>query len=169
MQATSTLRRSHEPSAEPVSKARAATEDVCSELRVGLSPRPLCWTMPRAEWLEYEEDGELDNEAEADEPGSEFELPGAGAVAGTGASAREDAADVELFRARRDCLLRRQSCMCVRFSSDGRQLLALRRRLPPVLFDAAAPVPLAQFDHAGYLNSCTMKSACFAGLRDQVQ
>ena len=121
----------------------------------GLSPRPRCWTIPRAEWLECEEDGELDDEAE--EAGSELELPGA------------HADDVELFRARRDCLLQRQSCMCVRFSSDGRQLLALRRRLPPVLFDAAAPVPLVQFDHAGYLNSCTMKNACFAGLRDQVR
>lgn len=115
---------------------------------------PRCWTLPRADWLEYEEDGDGDYDMDGDGDGDQLDV--------------ELEHDAELLRARRDCLLRRQSCMCVRFSSDGRQLLALRRRLPPVLFDAAAPVPLVQFDHPGYLNSCTMKSACFAGLKDQV-
>uniref|UniRef100_A0A8C6SMW8 Ddb1 and cul4 associated factor 5 n=1 Tax=Neogobius melanostomus TaxID=47308 RepID=A0A8C6SMW8_9GOBI len=47
-----------------------------------------------------------------------------------------------------------QSAMSVRFNSTGTQLLALRRRLPP-------------FDNQGYFNSCTMKSCCFAGDKDQ--
>lgn len=60
-----------------------------------------------------------------------------------------------------------QSAMSVRFSSSGTQLLALRRRLPPVLYDLHSRLPSFQFDHQGYFNSCTMKSCCFAGDRDQ--
>ncbi len=62
----------------------------------------------------------------------------------------------------------KQSAMSVRFSSDGRRLLALRRRMPPVLYDTGSPRVLAQFDDLGYFNSCTMKSCCFAGESDQV-
>ncbi|XP_069588405.1 DDB1- and CUL4-associated factor 5 [Ranitomeya imitator] len=60
-----------------------------------------------------------------------------------------------------------QSAMSVRFNSSGTRLLALRRRLPPVLYDIHSRLPIFQFDNQGYFNSCTMKSCCFAGDRDQ--
>ncbi|XP_033228177.1 DDB1- and CUL4-associated factor 5 isoform X2 [Belonocnema kinseyi] len=60
-----------------------------------------------------------------------------------------------------------QSCMYVRFNSAGNRLLALRRRLPPVLYSVDSPKHLCQFDHRGYYNSCTMKSCCFAGDNDE--
>lgn len=60
-----------------------------------------------------------------------------------------------------------ESCMSIRFNRSGTQLLALRRRLPPVLYNTHASTALAQFDHEGYYNSCTMKSCCFAGTDDQ--
>ncbi|XP_061700120.1 DDB1- and CUL4-associated factor 5 [Syngnathoides biaculeatus] len=60
-----------------------------------------------------------------------------------------------------------QSAMSVRFNSTGTQLLALRRRLPPVLYELHSRLPSYQFDNQGYFNSCTMKSCCFAGDRDQ--
>lgn len=56
-----------------------------------------------------------------------------------------------------------QSCMDVRFNSVGTRLLALKRRLPPVLYDVNSPNLICQFDQPGYYNSCTMKSCCFAG------
>ncbi|RZF44998.1 hypothetical protein LSTR_LSTR001959 [Laodelphax striatellus] len=58
-------------------------------------------------------------------------------------------------------------CMAVRWSGDGCRLVALRRRLPPVLYALHSAAHVAQFDHPGYFNSCTMKSCCFAGLNDQ--
>ncbi|CDR00050.1 unnamed protein product [Oncorhynchus mykiss] len=61
-----------------------------------------------------------------------------------------------------------QSAMSVRFNSAGTQLLALRRRLPPVLYELHSRLPSFQFDNQGYFNSCTMKSCCFAGDKDQV-
>uniref|UniRef100_UPI00398E8C4A DDB1- and CUL4-associated factor 5 n=1 Tax=Pristiophorus japonicus TaxID=55135 RepID=UPI00398E8C4A len=60
-----------------------------------------------------------------------------------------------------------QSAMSVRFNSSGTQLLALRRRLPPVLYDIHSPQSVFEFDNQGYFNSCTMKSCCFAGDHDQ--
>ncbi|XP_077996129.1 uncharacterized protein LOC144449464 [Glandiceps talaboti] len=77
------------------------------------------------------------------------------------------------IRAPRSCLMRyggsmsQQSAMSVKFNSSGDRLVALRRRLPPVLYDITNAVPLLQFDHSGYYNSCTMKSCCFGGDRDQ--
>ncbi|XP_015120228.1 DDB1- and CUL4-associated factor 5 [Diachasma alloeum] len=59
-----------------------------------------------------------------------------------------------------------QSCMNVRFNSAGTRLLALKRRLPPVLYGVDSPAVLCHFDQPGYYNSCTMKSCCFAG-RDE--
>jgi len=59
------------------------------------------------------------------------------------------------------------SAMSVRFSSDGRRLLALRRRKPPVLFNVDSPEPQVEFDHPGYYNSCTMKSCSFGGFGDE--
>ena len=61
-----------------------------------------------------------------------------------------------------------QSCMSVRFNRFGDRILALRRRLPPVLYSVHSTQPLAEFDQIGYYNSCTMKSCSFAGDRDQV-
>ncbi|OWF46287.1 DDB1- and CUL4-associated factor 5-like [Mizuhopecten yessoensis] len=77
------------------------------------------------------------------------------------------------IRKPRTCLLRygggyvQQSCMSVRFSRSGERLLALRRRLPPVLYSMSSSQPLCEFDHSGYYNSCTMKSCTFAGDNDQ--
>ncbi|XP_054723193.1 DDB1- and CUL4-associated factor 5-like [Uloborus diversus] len=59
------------------------------------------------------------------------------------------------------------SAMSVRFNNSGTHLLALRRRLPPVLYDITADYFVAEFDHEEYYNSCTMKSCCFAGDKDQ--
>ncbi|GIX69582.1 DDB1- and CUL4-associated factor 5 [Caerostris extrusa] len=60
-----------------------------------------------------------------------------------------------------------QSAMSVRFNSVGTHLLALRRRFPPVLYEITSSRCAAEFDHHEYYNSCTMKSCCFAGERDQ--
>ncbi|CAH1262418.1 DCAF5 [Branchiostoma lanceolatum] len=59
------------------------------------------------------------------------------------------------------------SAMSVKFNALGTQVMGLRRRLPPVLYNLHSNVPACQFDHPGYYNSCTMKSCCFAGDRDQ--
>lgn len=64
-------------------------------------------------------------------------------------------------------LLSSQSAMSVRFNKQGTLILALRRRLPPVLYNLTSPYPVAEFDNIGYYNSCTMKSCCFAGDSDQ--
>jgi len=66
------------------------------------------------------------------------------------------------------CSLADESCMSVRFSYTGDRLLALRRRLPPVLYRLDSTACHVQFHHAGYHNSCTMKSCSFAGSRDEV-
>ncbi|XP_077296815.1 DDB1- and CUL4-associated factor 5 [Arctopsyche grandis] len=60
-----------------------------------------------------------------------------------------------------------QNCMSVRFDKSGDHILALRRRLPPVLYSTHSSEPRAFFYHPDYYNSCTMKSCCFAGDRDQ--
>ncbi|XP_063831264.1 DDB1- and CUL4-associated factor 5 isoform X1 [Ostrinia nubilalis] len=60
-----------------------------------------------------------------------------------------------------------QNSMSVRFNSAGTHVLALRRRLPPVLYAVHSPEPVAEFYHQDYYNSCTMKSCCFAGEGDQ--
>ncbi|CAG5132541.1 unnamed protein product [Candidula unifasciata] len=60
-----------------------------------------------------------------------------------------------------------QNCMSVRFNSRGDQLLALRRRSSPVLFDIAKLHPIYEFDYKTYYNACTLKSCSFAGLKDE--
>ena len=60
----------------------------------------------------------------------------------------------------------RSASMHVTWNSRGDRLLGLRRRLPPVLYKIESPISLAQFDHPGYYNSCTMKSCCFGGEDD---
>jgi len=60
-----------------------------------------------------------------------------------------------------------QNVSSVRFNERGDQLLAMRSKLPPVLYSVDAEEPLCQFDHEGFLNSCTAKSCCFVGDRDQ--
>lgn len=57
--------------------------------------------------------------------------------------------------------------MSVKFNLAGTLLLALRRRQPLALYQIGMPYPVAEFDHSGYYNSCTMKSCCFAGDQDQ--
>ena len=59
------------------------------------------------------------------------------------------------------------NCMYVRFNTHGTQVLSLRRRLPPVLYNTFSPVPICQFYHPEFYNSCTMKSCCFAGENDE--
>jgi DDB1- and CUL4-associated factor 5 len=60
-----------------------------------------------------------------------------------------------------------QSCMSVRFNSMGTMLLALRRRLPPILYSTLHQEPICQFYNQDYYNSCTMKSCTFAGAMDE--
>lgn len=57
--------------------------------------------------------------------------------------------------------------MSVRFNRHGSQVLALRRRLPPILYNTFSPDPICQFYHSDYYNSCTMKSCTFAGENDE--
>ncbi|CAG2112092.1 unnamed protein product, partial [Medioppia subpectinata] len=64
-------------------------------------------------------------------------------------------------------LLSSQSAMSVRFNKTGTLILALRRRLPPVLYNLRSSYPIVEFDDSGYYNSCTMKSCCFGGDSDQ--
>lgn len=66
-----------------------------------------------------------------------------------------------------DCLSNMQSAMSVRFNIRGTQILSLGRRQPPVLYNLTSPLPVAEFDHITYYNSCTMKSCCFAGANDE--
>jgi len=67
------------------------------------------------------------------------------------------------------CVLQYESTssMHVRFNSAGTQIIGLRRRLPPILFNVESPVAVCEFDHPGYYNSCTMKSCCFGGPNDE--
>ena len=57
--------------------------------------------------------------------------------------------------------------MSVKFNQIGTQLLALRSKWAPALYNLNEPKPIIQFDHEDYLNSCTLKSCTFAGDRDQ--
>lgn len=59
-----------------------------------------------------------------------------------------------------------ENCMSVRFNTLGTQVLALRRRLPPILYNSCSPIAVCQFYHSDYYNSCTMKSCSFAGEND---
>lgn len=52
------------------------------------------------------------------------------------------------------------------FDASGKRVLALRRRLPPVLYATESEAALCQFYHPQYYNSCTMKTCCFAGNND---
>ena len=64
-------------------------------------------------------------------------------------------------------LLSSQSAMSVRFNRSGTLVLALRRRLPPVLYNLRSSYPIVEFDDSNYYNSCTMKSCSFGGDSDQ--
>ena len=57
--------------------------------------------------------------------------------------------------------------MNVRWDQTGTRILALRRRQTPVLYEYNQPKHIVQFFHEDYYNSCTMKSCCFAGLKDE--
>lgn len=58
--------------------------------------------------------------------------------------------------------------MSVKFNQYGNQLIALRSKWAPVLYNLNNSKPIIQFDHEDFLNSCTLKSCCFAGDQDQV-
>ncbi|KAL5284063.1 DCAF5 family protein [Megaselia abdita] len=60
-----------------------------------------------------------------------------------------------------------ESCMCVRFNRNGDNVLVIRKRLPPVLYNTLESEAVCQFYHTDYYNSCTMKSCCFAGPNDE--
>lgn len=53
------------------------------------------------------------------------------------------------------------------FDSSGKKVLALRRRLPPVLYNTHNEQAICQFYHPQYYNSCTMKTCSFAGENDE--
>ncbi|XP_060521769.1 DDB1- and CUL4-associated factor 5 isoform X2 [Cylas formicarius] len=53
------------------------------------------------------------------------------------------------------------------FNSTGKMVLALRRRLPPVLYETQCEKAVCQFYHPQYYNSCTMKTCSFAGDNDE--
>lgn len=53
------------------------------------------------------------------------------------------------------------------FNTSGSHLLALRRRLPPVLYETQNETAVCQFYHPHYYNSCTMKTCSFAGDDDE--
>ncbi|CAG9762135.1 unnamed protein product [Ceutorhynchus assimilis] len=53
------------------------------------------------------------------------------------------------------------------FNSTGKKVLALRRRLPPVLYNTQSEQSICQFYHPQYYNSCTMKTCSFAGENDE--
>lgn len=53
------------------------------------------------------------------------------------------------------------------FDSNGTKVLALRRRLPPVLYNLNEEHSICQFYHPQYYNSCTMKTCSFAGDGDE--
>lgn len=59
------------------------------------------------------------------------------------------------------------SGISVAFNSNGSRLLALRRRLPPVLYATQSQNAICQFYHPQYYNSCTMKTCSFAGDDDE--
>ncbi|XP_018328592.1 DDB1- and CUL4-associated factor 5 isoform X2 [Agrilus planipennis] len=59
------------------------------------------------------------------------------------------------------------SGISVCFNGSGSRLLALRRRLPPVLYATDRESAICQFYHPQYYNSCTMKTCCFAGQDDE--
>lgn len=50
----------------------------------------------------------------------------------------------------------------------GNQLLALRLYQAPTMYNPMSPKPILHFDQENYKNSCSFKSCCFAGDRDQV-
>lgn len=64
---------------------------------------------------------------------------------------------------RYDSLSGKTSGISACFDCTGKKVLALRRRLPPVLYMAESENALCQFYHPQYYNSCTMKTCCFAG------
>lgn len=45
-----------------------------------------------------------------------------------------------------------QSCMSVRFNTLGNLILALRRRLPPILYSTTSEASICQFYHPDYYN-----------------
>uniref|UniRef100_T1JJB3 Uncharacterized protein n=1 Tax=Strigamia maritima TaxID=126957 RepID=T1JJB3_STRMM len=89
------------------------------------------------------------------------------------ANSKEGVSLWDIRAPKKGCLLKdnsnvpSESCMSVRFNNTGTRILALRRRLPPVLYNVQSNKPICQFDHREYYNSCTMKSCCFAGDKDQ--
>lgn len=60
-----------------------------------------------------------------------------------------------------------KSSMHARFNSSGTQIIGLRKRMPPILFNIDDLLPVCEFDNPQYYNSCTMKSCCFGGPKDQ--
>lgn len=60
-----------------------------------------------------------------------------------------------------------QNVMSVRFNKIGTQLVALRAKMRPVIYELNNSSPVFLFDDESYSNSCTLKSCCFAGDSDQ--
>lgn len=58
--------------------------------------------------------------------------------------------------------------MSVKFDFTGTRILALMRRSGPILYKIDDISPIMQFCDSGYQNVCTMKTACFAGHKEEV-
>ena len=56
---------------------------------------------------------------------------------------------------------KKKSAMCAKFNDDGTKIFVLGRKSNPLLYDLSSPLPIAEFDHPGYWNRCTMKSGTF--------
>lgn len=60
-----------------------------------------------------------------------------------------------------------QNVMSVSFNKYGTQLAVLRNKLRPVVYETNNTCPMYTLDAQGFSNSCTLKSCCFAGDKDQ--
>ncbi|XP_057316047.1 DDB1- and CUL4-associated factor 5-like isoform X1 [Hydractinia symbiolongicarpus] len=60
-----------------------------------------------------------------------------------------------------------KNAMSVKFDFTGTRILGLMRRSGPILYKIDDISPIMQFSDSGYQNVCTMKTACFAGRKEE--
>ncbi|XP_026690017.2 DDB1- and CUL4-associated factor 5 [Ciona intestinalis] len=61
----------------------------------------------------------------------------------------------------------KERTMSVHFNKTGSLLSVLRRKRPVRIYRTHSVMPVCDFKATGYLNSCTVKSNCFAGENDE--
>ncbi len=61
----------------------------------------------------------------------------------------------------------KQNVMSVCFNQNGDQLAALGFKQRPLIYNTNNESPAYSFDHEDYVNCCTLKSGCFAGVDDE--